>query len=58
MKVYADSSFILRLITGEPGAEAAGAEYRRLGRPGVLYLPLHALEVENGIRERALHLLR
>ncbi|SPE58777.1 hypothetical protein SBV1_2830009 [Verrucomicrobia bacterium] len=55
MRVYADSSFILRLVTGESGAEQAGAEYRRLGRPSLLYLPLHALEVENGIRQRAFH---
>jgi hypothetical protein len=55
VRVYADSSFILRLVTGESGAEAAGAEYRRLGRPAIFYLPLHALEVENGIRQRAFH---
>jgi len=55
MRVYADSSFILRLVTGEAGAEQAGAEYRRLGRPPIFYLPLHGLEVENGIRLRAFH---
>jgi len=55
MRVYADSSFLLRLVTGESGAEQAGAEYRRFGRPTVFYLPLHALEVENGIRQRAFH---
>lgn len=55
MRVYADSSFILRLVTGESGAEAARAEYRRLARPALFYLPLHALEVENGIRLRAFH---
>ena len=33
----------------------AGAENRRLGRPALLYLPLHALEVENGVRQRAFH---
>ena len=55
MRVYADSSFLLRLVTGESGAHEAGAEYRRLGRPAVFYLPLHALEVENGIRQRAYH---
>lgn len=37
---------MLRLVTGEAGAHEAGAEYRRLGRPAVFYLPLHALEVE------------
>ena len=55
MRVYADSSVILRLITGEPGAQQAAAEYRHLGRPALFYLPLHALEVENGIRQRAFH---
>ena len=55
MRVYADSSFILRLVTGESGAQQASSEYRRLGRPSLFYLPLHALEVENGIRHRAFH---
>lgn len=55
MRAYADSSFLLRLITGEAGAEQAVAEYRRLGRPPLFYLPLHALEVENGVRQRAFH---
>ncbi len=55
MRAYADSSLILRLVTGEPGAERAAAEYRRLGRPSLFYLPLHALEVENAIRQRAFH---
>ena len=55
MRAYADSSLILRLITGESGAQQAAAEYRRLGRPALCYLPLHALEVENGIRQRAFH---
>ncbi len=55
MRVYADSSLILRLVTGESGAQQAAAEYRRLGRPPLFYLPLHALEVENAIRQRAFH---
>jgi predicted nucleic acid-binding protein len=55
VRAYADSSLILRLVTGEFGAEQAAAEYRRLGRPSLFYLPLHALEVENGIRQRAFH---
>jgi predicted nucleic acid-binding protein len=55
VRVYADSSFILRLVTGESGAQQAGAEYRRLGRPALFYLLLHALEVQNGIRQRAFH---
>ncbi len=55
MRAYADSSLILRLVTGESGAHQAAAEYRRLRRPPLFYLPLHALEVENGIRQRAFH---
>lgn len=55
MRAYADSSLILRLITGESGAQQAAAEYRRLGRPSLFYLPIHALEVENAIRQRAFH---
>jgi len=55
VRVYADSSLILRLVTGESGAQQAAAEYRRLARPSLFYLPLHALEVENGIRQRAFH---
>jgi predicted nucleic acid-binding protein len=55
VRIYADSSVILRLVTGESGAQQAGAEYRRLGRPWLFYLSLHALEVENGIRRRAFH---
>lgn len=55
MRVYADSSVILRLITGESGADQAAGEYRRMGRPSLFYLPLHALEVENGLRQRAFH---
>jgi predicted nucleic acid-binding protein len=53
VRVYADSSLILRLVTGESGAQRAAAEYRRLAFPSLFYLPLHALEVENGIRQRA-----
>lgn len=55
MKVYADSSFIVKLLAREPGTEEAAAEYRRLGRPTLAFLPLHALEVENAIRAKAFH---
>jgi predicted nucleic acid-binding protein len=58
MRTYADSSFIIRLLSREPGTEQAVAEYRRLGRPRLFYLPLHALEVENALRQRAFHLRR
>jgi predicted nucleic acid-binding protein len=56
MRVYADTSFLVRLVTEEPGTEAAIADYHRLGRPAIFYLPLHSLEVENAVRQRAFHL--
>ena len=55
MRVYADTSFLVKLLSGEPGATAVAAEYRRLNRPRLFYLPLHALEVENAIRHRSFH---
>lgn len=55
MKVYADSSFILRLVVGEADSEAAVAVYREAGRPALPYLWIHQLEVENAIRQRAFH---
>src|SRR5262245_31621463 len=58
MRVYADTSFLVRLVTEEPGTETAMAEYHRLGRPAIFYLPLHALEVSNAVRQRAFHLRR
>jgi len=58
MKAYADTSFLVRLVTEELGSEAAMAEYRRLSFPPLFFLPLHALEVTNAVRQRALHLRR
>lgn len=55
MRTYADSSFLVKLLSGEPGSAEAMAKYRRLNRPRLVYLPLHALEVENAIRRRAFH---
>jgi predicted nucleic acid-binding protein len=55
MRTYADSSFLVKLLSGEAGAAEAVAQYRRLRRPRLFYLPLHALEVENAIRHRAFH---
>jgi len=55
MRTYADSSFLLRLVTGESGTEQAVGEYRRLDRPRLFCLSLHALEVENAVRQRAFH---
>jgi predicted nucleic acid-binding protein len=55
VRAYADSSFILRLITKETESEEAIAEYRRLGYPPLFFLLLHALEVRNAILQRAFH---
>jgi predicted nucleic acid-binding protein len=53
MKAYADTSFLVKLITNETGSEEAMAEFRRLDFPRLVFLPLHALEVTNAIRQRA-----
>ena len=55
MRTYADSSFILRLVTGEADSPQTIAEYRRLGSPKLFFLSLHALEVRNAILQRAFH---
>lgn len=55
MRAYADSSFILRLITAEADSAATIAEYRLRGKPALVFLPLHALEVRNAILQRAFH---
>lgn len=55
MRAYADSSFILRLVTCEADSPQVIAEYRRLGSPKLFYLSLHALEVGNAILQRAFH---
>lgn len=55
MRVYADTSFLVRLVVAEPGTEAAVAEFRRLDFPALFFLPLHRLEVVNAIRQRVFH---
>ncbi len=55
MRTYADTSFLVKLLTGEPGTADAIADYRRLGRPPLYFLLLHDLEVSNAIRQRAFH---
>jgi predicted nucleic acid-binding protein len=52
MRAYADSSFILRLVLPDSGASAFST-YRELGRPPLIFLPLHELEVYNGVLLRA-----
>ncbi len=56
MRAYADTSFLVKLVTDEPGSKATMAEFRRLDFPPLFFLPLHSLEVTNAIRHRAFHL--
>jgi predicted nucleic acid-binding protein len=58
MRAYADTSFLVKLLTTEPGSEEAMGEFRRLAFPHLFFLPLHFLEVTNAIRQRAFHLRR
>jgi predicted nucleic acid-binding protein len=55
LRAYADSSFILRLVVSEPDSQSVISEYRRIGKPPLFFLPLHALEVRNAILQRAFH---
>src|SRR5882762_2437808 len=55
MRAYADTSFLLKLLSQEPDSHVAIAEYRRFGLPALFFLPLHALEVRNAIFQRAFH---
>ena len=52
MRAYADSSFLVKLLSQEPDSPAVVAAYRRLDRPPLFFLPLHALEVRNAIYQR------
>jgi predicted nucleic acid-binding protein len=58
MRAYADTSFLVKLVTTEPGSEEAMAEFRRLDFPPLFFLPLHGLEVTNAIRRGVFHLRR
>ena len=53
MRVYADTSFIVRLIRTESDSPGAIDAFRRLGRPTLFFVPLHQLEVRNGILQRS-----
>jgi predicted nucleic acid-binding protein len=55
VRTYADSSFIVRLITAEADSAEVISEYRRIGKPQLFFLPLHGLEVRNAILQRAFH---
>ena len=52
MKMYADTSFLVRLLVRDADNEAALAAHRRIGRPFLIYTPFHALEVTNALRLR------
>jgi len=56
MRAYADTSFLVKLVTEESGSQAAMADFRRLGFPPLFFLPVHGLEVTNAIRHRVFHL--
>jgi predicted nucleic acid-binding protein len=58
MRAYADTSFLVKLVTEEPGSKNAMAEFRRLDFPALFFISLHALEVANAIRQRAFHVRR
>jgi predicted nucleic acid-binding protein len=47
--IYADSSFIVRLVTSDFGSEPVVAEFRRLGRPQLVYSSFLSLEVTNAL---------
>src|ERR1051326_4803471 len=55
MRVYADTSFLVKLIAQEPDSDLAVAEYRRLGKPALFFTLLHELEVRNTILQRAFY---
>jgi predicted nucleic acid-binding protein len=52
MKMYADTSFLVRLLVRDVDNETALAAHRRVGRPFLIYTPFHALEVTNALRLR------
>jgi hypothetical protein len=53
VRTYADSSFILRLVSPDASTQSSIDEYRRLNRPALFFLPFHELEVRTGILQRA-----
>src|SRR5689334_11728564 len=58
MRVYGDTSFLVKLVTEEAGSTEAMSEFRRLDFPPLYFLSVHKLEVANAIRQRAFHLGR
>jgi predicted nucleic acid-binding protein len=55
MRVDADTSFIVKLLSPEPGTVMAVDLYRQIGRPPIYFLSLHGLEVANAVRQRTFH---
>jgi predicted nucleic acid-binding protein len=53
MKFYADSSVVVSLIARDSRTEGCKAAYMKLGRPRLMYTPLHELEVGNALRLRS-----
>jgi predicted nucleic acid-binding protein len=53
MLSYADSSFLVRLVTRESGSEGLVAAYRRQKSPRLAFGPLHEIEVRNALRLKA-----
>ena len=52
MKMYADTSFLVRLLVRDADNEAALAAHRRIGRPLLIYTAFHNLEVTNALNLR------
>ena len=47
--IYADSSFIVRLVTSDLGSEEVTAQFRRLRRPQLAYSSFLSLEITNAL---------
>ena len=52
MKIYADTSFLLRLLVRDQDTEDAIAAHRKLGRPNLVFTPFHEVEAANALRIR------
>jgi hypothetical protein len=58
MKIYADTSFLVKLLGNEAGSDDAVAEFQRLDRPRLPFFPLHRLETAVALRQKAFHARR
>ena len=50
MRVWADSSVMVRMLTPEAGTEAIRAAVRKLKHPRLFFTQVHELEVVNALR--------